>query len=1063
MSVNRFLFLLVLFSYGLMSQTPTLNITYPSNEQLNVELYPTFKIESSVTFDTTSIKAAFPYSDSVFIGETNPSIFLYQNMQHDSISDEVYKRAATLFGKYKLLDQYTLLFTPFRPLDPNIEYTFQTNNLKGLVASEFGIDTVILDNQVITFNTVPYSHSVKFCNLGNTKFLHCTDTITTRFNRRINGLNNSNDDIFSLKVFENIQVEDDSIFTGIYSDVSIHASYDENDSSIIHIVNSSGYEPGRDYTFNINLSNLTGDKNDDREYRFRGKEYFRVTIAKAPKDTTFSLPDTIRTYPFVPVTYHRYSDTLDIFAQSKCGIYEFEKWECTQNEYINNNTDNYLRLGQDCESIKDLDITAVYKKLDTIKVTVRDSMGIVCRVYNSGLNYLGGAGDYFLGPDDFIYLNGENTEDSTVVHTFSCFQATGITLEDPNEAIRRIYNHGEDVIFFPVGLDEPIDNPCIKAACISLESNGEKICNLEDLVDISPSKCRETGYDEGWVSFTVSLKPGAPDCFKIAGVNMPGAGQDIRFTPMVRSCSFQVWSKCSKPTAMVFIDNSECRATLNVYTEIDKSKLAYPDSYNPIGKEVQTIIEVFDYCGNNIKYDLSEPKAKEFPYKAQYSNETFILLKGYTVKLTPITNRGEEDGYEFKEWLEDPAFKYPAPKTAWPFTFIIGQDVEQVMGTFTENFRLRKVGFHINDDRNNITWFTTKQLQTMMPEDIDVYNYTGDTEDGYGAKVYFMFNDYPKTSAETDYLNRIICEDKSERVDDPTFGGHNSLLYQYRLDENNIQLDPNNNRILSMQLKHSWMDKQIPKGEEFLISLFSPMGTKLHNTLEYQLYKGYNFIAETELPGVALFWESVNALRGADDLDDLFLTREIEFRSSYSSGIDQPPNVIHTNSGAIPGFTLLNDYIGTNNFYSIITWLDEYKEMYKDYVFWFQINSEDIDAAEWNIPIWIQIGVAIALSHTFPGHEDESSPVKPGAHHKPLGLSLGIAAVASMGIELIVQYYGRPDTIGEGYFLYTWQDKWFGAHPSKFDDYSPFVSNILRYKFKIKLSKTEELKYHVFY
>jgi hypothetical protein len=1078
------------------TQAPIAGFVFPVNNQSDVELYPTIKIVTNFPIDSSSITFTYPNLDSSIANNPDPpTITLISKMSSDSLADSLYKYIAHQ-GTYQLLNDTTLLFTPTIDLAPHLEYKIILRNLRCMRPRRpgGGYDTLTIDNTQATFTTIEYVHSITKSIFQYKKFNNCNDTLWVKFNRNLSNPTTHLGNLASIQKYDSTEIINDSTFVRHLSDVSSTSWIYNNDSTYLMIKPNSGFIPGENYILSIKDSYLTGDSSDDRNYNFIIKSHYSIDLSLVSTDSTQLNPDSITTFPRVGMSYFQYNENVKLFAQKYYNNFIFQKWECPGNSLINNNTNNEILLPIACNNLKDLTIKAIYMPYDTITVTVIDSNGIQCKVYNNSGQYLGGAGNYTLAPYGKIKIQALGTIVDTTITEFDNFASTDSKYNlVPNNLIT-VTNGGYNITVWGDGhVITPGD--CEKFACAKVQSEFE--CDKPDIASISPqSGCISTGTKEQDVQFTCTINPEYQGCYKIGGYSTPTTGMVIYPDNEIHyTVSVTIRSKCNYPY-VVFYVSAGIKHHLKVETTLDKTtELEDPDDDTGIGlkRDVTVKIELFDDCGKRQPLGFDGTTFTYAIYTDQ-DNEPFEidLPCNYTVKVTALWNLREE-GFDFVEWYNGTGYTYPNPNTLITFSFDMKQD-RLVKGEFIEHFRLRKVGFYQGDDRNTIHWYNVKEIKNKIIDDIEVYSFNETKDDGFNSKIHFKFND--KVSDQSLHWN-IFSEDMTERVDFPDDPSHPGNHYRntYPLiifdnifgrfyNKNNEDGGINKHISYYIQRSNSIGDKiAIPKGEDFLLSIDG----NIQNQKGYNLNNPGTYYGETELPGVYWVWKLMRATSTSGDggleMETVWQAQILDNKAKgdvetiWQTPENGPKEI---DSYMIPGL-FYPDY---QQYYNIE--IIKYPKMKKDYLTTMNWISWDYDNADPNIPETLsklfKIGVAIALAYSMADtsiHQDSlENPLTPVPYDTTIiALSIMIGAYIGGPLGEIVGYLigeaivwfidsvinNPPDLIGQGNLVYTWQDRWFGAHPSKkkgnpFNSYKFifYEDRIMQYYQDVELLKKQD-------
>ena len=692
---------------------------------------------------------------------------------------------------------------------------------------------------------------------------------------------------------------------------------------------------------------------------------------------------------------------------------------------------NPLSFSLQCNEIVNLNIKALYQLQDTVLVSISDTGKIAFKVFDKNWDSIGVAGNYYLAPDDYLHVLAINTEDDDNAYIFDSFQSNISAINNATGYFVNVTNGGVNINIWTHWDEIPKDD-CEKFACAYVI--GDLECDKTDVATITPSDgCISTSYNETDVTFTCSIKPEYSECYGIKKV-IVGQGNDVEYDPSTtKTVSYTLRSKCSKPK-ISFVVVPVVNLTLTLYTDLDKTtELTDPDDDTGIGLDKDVTIEyiIKDDCG----VIIYSGQTSESPNPLIWND----LKCGYQVILTPKWDLREE-GFDFVEWDDSQGYYYPSPNTTKIFSFTIFED-KVVKGKFIEHFRLRKIGFYTEDDHANIKWFTTKELKNKIPTDVEVWNFNTSEETGYRTRIHYKFNDRVNTNS----LDRnIIISDLSERIDLPFFK-RPDIKYSYPImTETSYYADEGSSKQFRQDIFNPVVG-QILKGELFEISVGAgntlfPLKV-IKNTKNYNLFNPGKFNAETELPGLIGIWRKMECIESSGD-------GGVEMSTIWNSLIIGAGNSeIWRNNQSdnnITHYMSISDPPGDVRRYPSSGYYTEqvvkYPKMYKDYLYQIATVSFDIDElseTDYNrikeifyfeykgfifIPVWV------------PCDPETCDPLNPqGGNWQliPIWVEFDTGFVGKF-INMLLKdiYKNAPDHIGAFRHVFTWDNKWFGAHPS---------------------------------
>ena len=370
--------------------TPSAQFLEPTNTTTTATR-PVFRIVTSLPIDTTSVSWNFQFDDST----KPPTVWVIPYDIYSTTSDSLWPVYGRI-GIGMIIDDSTIEFQ-CDPLGNGQRYVAV---VKGLRVVNCEGDTINVSSVSLPFTTVDLPpRLVSLSYLDSNGFVRCHDTITAKFSVPLESTSSSFGPLLSLvvpaasydTVYDTVLVPNDSA-------IGMTAWLDPSNNSIMHILPTGGFEPGRRYQINVNLSGLTGDSTQDETMGFMTRKSFRLNITPVPTDGISSLPtihfdptineNSVLQYDSALVSGTMTYDTLDIYdsnsigrivdagdtvqytAPTQVGGALFKQWSGSGITAIDTSTNPVLTVTQSCEDIHDLKIVALYRPIavDTVSI-----------------------------------------------------------------------------------------------------------------------------------------------------------------------------------------------------------------------------------------------------------------------------------------------------------------------------------------------------------------------------------------------------------------------------------------------------------------------------------------------------------------------------------------------------------------------------------------------------------------------------------------------------------------------------------------------------------------------
>lgn len=899
--------LLTLATQFCFAQSPLAWISSPAGNATNVALLPTITIRTHSPIVHSSLTYFYPDVDSsISLNPHPPTVELLPKYVADSLADSLY-RYYSIRCHLTLVNDTTLSVVPITGLQPGMTYKVKISHLftyasvAGCTSDTSTSSQISVSGESINFRTVYGNYRLWASSLDRKTVMKCNDSIIFAVNRPLPSLGLIDTSVVKIYKF-NIDSVGNKILTGVPTVISIGEG---NKSNLLYVKPLGGFIAGQSYKTKFNISYLNNDTLQNREYYLFGKNMFTVKMSNIELNTSNILSPNL-SLPNAGETYYNISDSVTFAAfENYDNNYEFVKWECPQLPELNNNTNSVVRISQNCTNLTDLVVTAIFRKMDTLTLTVRDTNHVGVKVYNSLRIYLGGAGTYKIPkaetyyvvamPDTSIAFKGWKSNTTQ-------YNTSSKTPPPPSsELILRIGNNGRATglgvgtgggtggtglsIVPDYGDKDPVKKYC---ACVKYEWNdGMETCLQPGNMGI-PNECLNT-TDSSKV--LVANPDFTGSCFIILGYYFNG--NFVEFPTPVKKFTMVVpvglAPNCN--SLIIYLDRDKYNFTLETLLKDKREFLAANTDYDArVGRDNDVRVVIYRKCPSGYRllgytYIGDDRGSNNNGLLENYSNKiingTSIMSSiqipcNEEIELVPEWDLKEE-GFNFVQWDNSPTYTYPTPNSSQKFTLTMNQH-RKVQGIFNENFRLRKVGFYVAN-KNSGTVSTdknTKQLNLLkgsspmgsVEGDVNVwlaynnmYLYANsDLQNArFGTEIQYTFNDpldkskiLENPSQSSKSFSSIYCFDLSRRIDLGSYEGDYEP-YPYNCDWTK------GDRVLRLKLLSKRTSNQtksdgtpdcfspfgLPKGERFGMVV-----DKVYNTAGKLVKNPGSWSAESEMPGI---------------------------------------------------------------------------------------------------------------------------------------------------------------------------------------------------------------------
>lgn len=897
------LLMLIQFSYGSYAQSPPAWISSPADNATNVQLLPTITIRTHTAIDSSRVTWQYPnLANSVNQNPVPQTLQVIPRILSDSLADSLHKYLSVP-GKYVLVDDTTLKFTPSIPLIPSMEYVAVIKNLwVGSGGITTGPQTYFnASGYVVSFKTIPSVHKLLFSSLPQNGYIKCSDSIKLVFNRKINSLTTPLGNLVKFKKLDSSNIDANSITHHFYSDVTVPIWIGGIDSNTIFVKPGPALE-NSSLTMTVYTDYLNGDSTTRKEYAVHKKDAFKLNMnISAPAGS-----DSNRIWGLISIpkgdNYFISGEQVTLSAAENDSVYSFVKWLCPENPAINNSTESVVKFSYGCSELRDIKITAVYKKFDSIEVVVSAPTNGQIKVFNSSLALLGGAGNYKIAPNEQIQL--VSIPDSNYEHfgwitndaPLNSMIGSG---SPPIDNTLKIQNKGKYGNLIEVTSDIDPGLPKAKQYCASLSFEWliDEGCKSVNSLPGFGNVTLET--DDPFASIPINIDL-TGTCYQIEGIMNNGV--PTQFTPPVQVLlsSVPVGRAPNCNSVVVFISRVKCKFDLTTYLNNRKaSEIGYKKEVDGSGHLTDVTVKIYHKCGE--RRELIGYSGYANQQNTSVTNMIYDIRRGIEVAYIELPCGEEieleavkdirEEGFNFSHWsYGSPMTKYvrPSPPETPTFSFVLDRD-KSAIAIFREEFRLRKIGFYQNNaipwSGGDVSWYSTKILNALskageMPEDINIYltaiemnTYApvGETPNvqtnwvRYGTEIQYQFNEPVNKSSisETNWW-RLYCMDESLRYD-IGYSGSQKVIYTPK---SQYLTWSNEDKRVTQKLLTTESNPRIGNGAEYGISYMEKFRIRtegITNLSGEHIWNPGTYYAETEMPGVNLFLHSVRPTATSGD------------------------------------------------------------------------------------------------------------------------------------------------------------------------------------------------------
>jgi hypothetical protein len=784
------LVLAIIVSGATLAKAQQVTFVNPTDNQTGVILRPTLRITTDYPIDPSSITDYFVRADGVDAEFGDAQTLMLLDKATSLEVQSANWKLISWRGTYTQVNSTTLDFEVYDELDPDTEYILKLGTLKVIN----GLDTLPVPVADIDFKTMPAAHFVENFPYNHGDQVLCNEVFHADFNVDLDATITPLGDIIELHKLDSIVVVGDSIVK-YTSPRPGQIWLDPADNSIIRFTPDYPYEPNEEVIFKVFGSYISGNPYDDKEADISIKSQYRITMSVGSDTPGMDAPqETV--YPFVGESSFNYDNKLRIFADRIVGDMIFVRWDCMQNEELNNRQKPYIDIDYDCGTLQDLTLKAVYKLIDTVTLDLMGMPEFTYSVYSEDKTYLGGQGIYNIAPGEKVFVEVEDTDP----FVFEGWTSTENHLNSPqdgqefdkgkkdNEVLyfnpmyaktrMQVDNFGRNIglggfggPYTPAEKDYGLNFATYLVWGADDKESEENAPFESDLIEIfvDGQKLTKPTFSSGNTKDTVQVKmrfnPNTPRCETGAGFHFREIwfdGTNIIFTyPYPDSIIFDI------PTDAAFDEVYAIVSPYGVYKTLTFDADWHPNHDYGSGLIGQDVSVRADVLLNDMIIESSMIRLN----RQLISVEDLFCRQ--IVRLTPLTDI-TGGGYYFMNWKDDdPSYWYELPSSA-PIATVEMNTNKRMNGILGQNFRVEEIAFYHDTDRDDVEIFPSAITRTptwqaidplynegMLVNEIDVFRYYGNN-DGYETTVLFRFNN-PVSLA--DIYNKISVRNLSAAID----------------------------------------------------------------------------------------------------------------------------------------------------------------------------------------------------------------------------------------------------------------------------------------------------------
>ena len=259
--------LLLLFSLlpalppGMVAQTHAgIQLIFPADGQANITLRPEITIVADGPIDPSSVTTLFPDPEANGHEAGVPTIILCES----SIEGETNRVRSTVLGTYSMPAENIIVFHPLT-LKPGTEYDLVVSGLMTM-----GPQPSLLPPLEATFTTRHDLPRIVGCSMEDAPLMTCADTITVTFSSPVQDYAA---DLHRILSIEETAPNAPNGWRHLPFDLRTSTS-----ANIVRIIPHGHWPAGSGIRLSAEMSEMTGDRYDDRTYTTAVRQYTRVKV-----------------------------------------------------------------------------------------------------------------------------------------------------------------------------------------------------------------------------------------------------------------------------------------------------------------------------------------------------------------------------------------------------------------------------------------------------------------------------------------------------------------------------------------------------------------------------------------------------------------------------------------------------------------------------------------------------------------------------------------------------------------------------------------------------------------
>ncbi len=514
-------------------------------------------------------------------------------------------------------------------------------------------------------------------------------------------------------------------------------------------------------------------------------------------------------------------------------------------------------LNAGCPAIDVTECEVLYVPQQTTTVVVPDIPQLNIQVLTQSGELIGGSGEYTYSDSPLVIAaaatNGYKFNGWDVVEEWGPLPEAIVTEKAQLAHLAKIGGHLQlhpDIEVVP-----PCDEYsfCIESIVLDNFLKNCVISGLEmptDIVETNLVGCH-TYPTNDLVGITAEIIPEYRDDYLIVGYRVNGHWID--FDPPSVSVSTKL-----RPGHCATQKNIEIVAIPRENVRVDVSAIVHRQGASKPGLQNDFQVLVYEQCTDGENLITSTSKGAE---------QTFYVAPSSTLRVEYYVADASTDYVDFVHWQYAPGFTHPYVSTPPEQPDVVSFEFQvkhhtSIQAVFEEKFHLIEVGFHREDQREEIDWFDIRDLTQDPIEDIEVMPIA---DYGMGTYMFLKFSHAP--DAHSVLHGGVIVDEVSQRMDVDRYELGQLESYVFT-DESTVMVHEN---MLTLPLvkRESTVDglpTGIPKGERFRALIREVSTTHTDGSVE-SIDETVIVQGETEMPGLDIVFKGARVLEHSYDGD----------------------------------------------------------------------------------------------------------------------------------------------------------------------------------------------------